>query len=717
MKIQRRLNGKVIELDQINPYDKGGEADIFLLPDDPSLAVKIYHAPSDERASKLLLMAQFPPDDPSLAIGHTSIAWPTDLINLPGKPNEIVGFVMPRLQGMSPVSDFYNPVKRGQLCPLFSYRYLLQAARNIAMTVSALHRKDYVIGDLNDRNILVGTNALISFVDTDSFQVQDAKLNRTYRCLVGSPDFTPPELQGRNFEHRDRVIAHDHFGLAVLLFQILMEGYHPYDGIYQGKGGSPSRADRIAVGHFTYGKYKVPYSLRSDSPSFEMLHPELQTLFLRAFEEGDSNPQARPLASEWQTALETATKSLATCPDNSQHLYSSHLQSCPWCARTQQLRGADPFPSIESVRGGEHLLAPTAIKLSLPPDLQEYAGFSSPANSGFNMASIPFPPDENSEGFQKPKRGRWLAIGGACILSIGGVLGWAATHLHPSEAESKVLINEKILAPTNAEELGKTEMNPEDHQEIVWVPAGEFTMGTSETELNDIVKSNSGLKPESMENETPQHRVFLNGYYIYKNLISVKAFKKFCEIKGFAMPPAPQNNIGWKNNKMPIENVSWEQANAYCKWVGGHLPTEAQWEKAARGVDLRRYPWGYQWNETKCSHSKRKYGDKGGSSPIGKFPDGASPCGALDMSGNVWQWCRDWYGTDYYKTSVKKEPGGPESGNNHVLRGGSWCDTEPTRFRTAFRYGTHDTNLQTPTGFRPVIIPKTPSTLVTTQGM
>ena len=717
MEFQRRSNGQVIDLSHAAPFGKGGEADIYLLPNSAGLAVKIYHNWSEERAAKLALMQQYPPDDPSLALGHTSIAWPTDLLHTPGKPKEIKGFIMPRIQGLRPVSDFYNPVKRCQHCPLFSYRYLLQAARNITMTVAALHRRHYIIGDINDKNILVGSNALISFVDTDSFQVKDPKSARIFRCSVGTPDFTPPELQGRNFDYRDRVVAHDHFGLAVLLFEMLMEGIHPFEGVYQGKGGSPSRADRIATGSFPYGRYPVPYSIRIDSPNFAMLHPDLQSLFTRAFEDGDSNALARPIPGEWQAALETASNNLSTCAENSQHFYSPHLGACPWCERKTQLRGIDPFPSIESVRAGEHLQVPNVIQMSLPPAHQEYARFSSPVNGGYNYAPLPFSNDDGEMEDVKPRHWVRNSLVGIGTLLAGAAIAWFVVNHRPTEALHKASVNQKVQAPINSLNLGETAINPADEEEMAWVPSGEFRMGSSEEELKQLFEKYPGLKVEAMEPERPQHKVTLNGYYIYKNLVSVKRYLRFCHMTGRPLPQAPENNTDWRKQTLPIENVSWEDAMAYCKWVGGSLPTEAQWEKAARGVSGRQYPWGDFWDETKCRKSKFQYADSGGAFEIGGFRNAASPCGAYDMAGNVWEWCRDWYGEDYYQRSPVREPAGPESGNNHVLRGGSWCDTEPYRFRSAFRFNSYNTNLRVPKGFRCVVIPKASTSYAVSQGV
>ena len=356
MRLQRQSNKQIITLDITSTLGQGGEARIYPVPQDETLVAKIYHKPISAHADKLAAMLANPPENPTSGQGHISIAWPVDLLHTTDGSDRVVGFLMPRVNGMNSMLEFYNPKSRRQKCPFFNYLYLHRSARNLAAAVGALHARGYCIGDVNESNILVGNTALVTLVDTDSFQVREPDKSVVYRCRVGKAEFTPPELQGKSFHSMDREIEHDLFGLAVLIFQLLMEGTHPFSGIFQGVGDPPPYEARIAAGHFVYSVgRRVPYLSAPVAPAFKILHPTLQQLFVRCFEDGHNNPSLRPTAQLWQAALREAETDLIACSLNNQHRYGKHLNSCPWCERTVRLLGRDPFPSWQAVKKGQHL--------------------------------------------------------------------------------------------------------------------------------------------------------------------------------------------------------------------------------------------------------------------------------------------------------------------------------------------------------------------------
>lgn len=213
-------------------------------------------------------------------------------------------------------------------------------------------------------------------------------------------------------------------------------------------------------------------------------------------------------------------------------------------------------------------------------------------------------------------------------------------------------------------EAKSTKINLKDGSAMVTIPAGSFIMGGD----------------QSLD-EKPIHKVYLDAYQIGKREVTVAQYRKFCKATGWKMPKAPK--WGWKGSH-PMVNVTWDDAAAYCKWAGGRLPTEAEWEKAARGTNGKIYPWGNAWDQKKCANGDLKLTS---TAPATSYSTGKSPYGCENMAGNVWEWCADWYDSGYYYASPSRNPKGPSSGNYHVLRGGGWCLNGSIGFQCAHRYG------------------------------
>ncbi len=443
MQYRQDSNGKIITLAPALRLGAGGEAEVFAHPSDSSLVAKIYRSPSLERAQKLTAMLINPPDDPTRAKGHISIAWPTDLVYSANGNKMVVGFLMPRIPKVRTVIDYYNPLTRRRQLPLFNYLYLLQTARNLAAAAHSLHAHSYVIGDVNESNIIVAETSLVTLVDTDSFQVHSSH-GAVFRCTVGKPEFTPPELQEKRFSEIDRRAEHDLFGLAVLFFQLLMEGTHPFAGKYKGSDEPPPIEKRIIAGHFTYSlRRRVPYEPMPYAPPFEVIHPKLRTLFVSCFEDGHSSPKVRPTAQVWATALGEAANALTKCSVNEQHVYGNHLTKCPWCVRTQQLQGRDPFPSKQAVQRGLHLqpvmaTSPSLKQTPLPPSHNPSPNKSVPSrksapsivsssppssktNAGINTPSLPVKTGSQLRAFL------WLAL-----LLIASTIYFTIIYKKPS---------------------------------------------------------------------------------------------------------------------------------------------------------------------------------------------------------------------------------------------------------------------------------------------
>jgi hypothetical protein len=356
---------------------RGGEATVYELPERPGLVAKVYHCPTPEHADKLAAMLATPPADPMAGSGHASIAWPVDRLLAAGD-QAFLGYAMPRVEQARPVFEVYNPRSRLQACPRFHYGYLLRTARNLSAAARAVHERDYVIGDLNETNTLVSSQALVTLVDTDSFQVPAP--GRVHRCPVGKPEYTPPELQQVRFADFDRGPEHDAFALAVLIFQLLQQGVHPFSGRFTGTGEPAELAGRIATGQWPYARSRrVPYDAPPHAPAFATLPPPVQDLMRRCFEGGHARSVLRPTAKQWQEALQEAEQELVACPANAQHFHHPRLSACPWCAMVRRL-GRDPFPERDD---------PVGQVANLPGTVGQVANLPEPPG---RLATCPMPP-------------------------------------------------------------------------------------------------------------------------------------------------------------------------------------------------------------------------------------------------------------------------------------------------------------------------------------
>ncbi|MBW6474255.1 MAG: SUMF1/EgtB/PvdO family nonheme iron enzyme [Anaerolineaceae bacterium] len=208
--------------------------------------------------------------------------------------------------------------------------------------------------------------------------------------------------------------------------------------------------------------------------------------------------------------------------------------------------------------------------------------------------------------------------------------------------------------------FGSSLVNPVDGSRLVYVPEGEFLMG-SEDSLAD-------------NDEQPEHFVWLSSFWIYQTEVTNAMYRQCVEDNGCDQPTITTKYQDPNFTDHPVVYVDWNDADDYCQWAGGRLPTEAEWEKAARGTDGRLYPWGNQ--APTCSMANYDFDCVKGTSPAGSYLTGASPYGVLDMAGNVGEWVSDWYDADYYSISAYDNPTGPDSGDYHVLRGGSWFTNE-----------------------------------------
>ena len=319
---------------------------------------KLYHFPNPERVEKLQVMVASPPREPMWNHHHICFAWPQDLLK--DDQGNYVGFLMPEIYQSVKLPNIYNPRLRNRQAPQFNWYYLHTTALNIASMIQAIHAEGYVVGDIKPQNLLVNSQALVSVIDTDSFQIRDPQTGKTYRCLVGSEGFTPVELLGQELPALDQTEVHDRFRLAVII-HLLLFGDHPFKGKWIGDGESPTPTELLCQGFWPY----APNSLIQPGPStisLSVLHPEVQRCFQRCFTDGHMTPEARPTAQDWSQALQKAIATLTVCPQEANHYYSQTDGHCYWCDRKAKL-GVDIFSPVT-------VTAPSSPACrSLPPPL------------------------------------------------------------------------------------------------------------------------------------------------------------------------------------------------------------------------------------------------------------------------------------------------------------------------------------------------------------
>jgi len=255
----------------------------------------------------------------------------------------------------------------------------------------------------------------------------------------------------------------------------------------------------------------------------------------------------------------------------------------------------------------------------------------------------------------------------------------------------------------------------EDGAPMVHIPAGEFWIGARPEEITSLVAECQKTAPRGTEcrspyaDQQPRHRVLLDSFYLDQHEVTVERFQRWAIAHGhrttaensgrglvvywddttaYQLKSVPRANWQFPTGNSqraaanhPVVQVSWYDAEAYCRAHGKRLPTEAEWEAAARGKEARRYPWGNDWNAENANGENRRRT----TTPVAAYIGGRSAYEVYDMAGNVWEWVNDYYAKDYYARSPSKNPTGPPTGARKVLRGGSWAD-QPNVMMSTFRY-------------------------------
>ncbi len=319
---------------------QGGEGSVYATNEHPGVVAKIYSKPlTDQHVAKLEAMVSSG-DDALRSVA----AWPIGTLYHKSKP---VGFTMPLVTARHQLHDLIGPRQRQTLFPNAHWAFLIHTAINLARAFDVLHSRNVIIGDVNSTNVVVDRDSTARLIDCDSFQMRTGAT--VFRCNVGVPEYQPPELQHSDLSRIDRVPAHDLFGLAVMIFQLLFVGKHPFAGVLPGHIDETEIGANVAAKRFFYAPEARRMGLHPPPGSLTLaaLTPQVSAHFRHAFL---GEPERRPSAGSWLTALHDLKSRTVTCKTNRAHRFVRG-RDCPWCALER--RGLAYF-------SGPQLAAPTA---------------------------------------------------------------------------------------------------------------------------------------------------------------------------------------------------------------------------------------------------------------------------------------------------------------------------------------------------------------------
>lgn len=321
------------------PLGRGGEGTVFYCPEDLSIVAKIYHEPvDDDKAAKLRWMAANS-NEQLLKVA----AWIVDTLH-DAPDGRVVGFLMPNVRAKE-IHELYSLKSRRVHFPDATWQFLVHAAANVARAFHNLHRHGHVMGDVNHGNCVVLADGTVKLIDCDSYSIKTD--DKRYRCEVGVATHLAPELQGIDLSEIEREPNHDNFGLAVIIFQLLFLGRHPFAGNYLGKEDK-SLEDCIRERRFAYGNNQAITNVKQPpgTLSLSAVPTRIAMMFERAF-----LMEERPEPREWIEALEDLGNSLTQCAAHGGHYYYDQLKACPWCS-IEERTGLMLFPFLGTQKGG-----------------------------------------------------------------------------------------------------------------------------------------------------------------------------------------------------------------------------------------------------------------------------------------------------------------------------------------------------------------------------
>jgi DNA-binding helix-hairpin-helix protein with protein kinase domain len=323
---------------------RGGESEgVYEIGGNPSLCAKIYKDKVGDKA-KIVAMLKNDPLNPHLA-------WPKCM--LLDYESNLKGFIMPCFPNTYEIHKIYSvDGRRDEFKGLFSWYSLFVMAMNYASVVANIHAKGHYVGDINSKNVRVSEDALIKIIDCDSFFIVDG--SKIYKNALGTPEYAAPEVLLSNIKYNDRTQETDRFSMAIIIFQLLMLGYHPFSGV-SSVSEKCKTTSNIKSGETPHFKKCREIEVLPEAPSVDILPRKLYILFEKTFVDGHKSPKKRVTAIEWFNTLKSLRKNLEQCQtyrtcDNPNHVYFHHLDKCPWCEYIGKHK-KDPFsPNRKYIR-------------------------------------------------------------------------------------------------------------------------------------------------------------------------------------------------------------------------------------------------------------------------------------------------------------------------------------------------------------------------------
>ena len=632
--------GQTIDRYQImEQLGQGGMATVYLAFDlrlDRKVAVKVIRRDVFPPVVLDRVLKRFEREAKALAkLNHLNIVSIIDFGTYDGSPY----LVMPYIPSGTLKDKLGKPIH---------YNQAAQILAPIARALAYAHDQEIIHRDVKPANILItqsGDPVLTDFGVAKLLEEVDGNTLTGTGMGLGTPEYMAPEQWQGKADARS-----DQYALGVILFEMVT-------------GQKPYTADTpIAI---------MLKQLNEPLPNLRHFTVDLpEEVEFSVLKMMAKDPENRfPSMSAVARVLEQASNQQFPIRDQTGY-FDNNLDQEDEQTRYDQTPHPERISTSDSdkVSGVLNVDISSEDTIDQVENLEASQKFEDKKSNGL-FKSINFSKEKNSNRIKVSKK-RSLSIAGILIFGIFiAIIPLLSSHTNLDKPLTK--------------EIGSTMISKIDGMEMVYVLEGSFNMGIDH--------------PEARPDEQPVHEVYLDAFWIDKFEVTNDQYMKCVMNGGCELPKYTETFVNPIYINHPVRGVNWYDAQAYCIWAGRELPTEAQWEKAARSTDGRIYPWG---NEKPNNNFVLQTNNLHWVEDVGSYPLGASPYGAMDMAGNVMEWVADWYDVNYYSKSPSNNPHGPISGNIRVLRGGSSFGEFGTYLRSSDRGGSKPDTVEANRGFR-----------------